>query len=71
MRKQFMNSSGVLMFLLAVFVPALAQTYGTKGYAPGAWKPEELPQGLGKPTAYGEGCSGYPRRGTIAIGVKV
>ncbi len=32
--------------------PRLAQTYGTKGYAPGAWKPEELPPELSKPKPF-------------------
>src|SRR5437899_67511 len=52
MRRQFMNPLGVLMFLLAVSGVALAQTYGTKGYAPGAWKPEKLPKELSAPRPF-------------------
>src|SRR5690242_12971038 len=46
MRKEFINSLGVLVFVLAASGLALAQSYGTKGYAPGAWKPDELPKEL-------------------------
>ena len=48
-----------MMDLLAMFVMVVAfsgvtfgQTYGTKGYSPGAWKPEELPKELSKPKPY-------------------
>ena len=46
MSNRILNAAAVLLASLALAGPALAQTYGTKGYAPGAWKPEELPKTL-------------------------
>ncbi len=40
MRNRFMSSVAVLLVLLACSCATFAQTYGTKGYSPGAWKPE-------------------------------
>ena len=46
--------SSALVFLaaLALAGPAFAQTYGTKGYAPGAWKPDELPKAVSNAKAF-------------------
>src|SRR6202049_5169870 len=52
MGKHFAKSFGVLASLLALCSLGFAQTYGTKGYAPGAWKPEELPPELSKPKPF-------------------
>src|SRR5260370_39540088 len=52
MRTQFLRSSGVLRALLAMSCLGFAQTYGTKGYAPGAWKPEELPKEISQPKPF-------------------
>ncbi len=52
MRKQFLKSLGILTSIVALSCPAFAQTYGTKGYAPGAWKPDELPKELAKPKPF-------------------
>src|SRR5256712_5722823 len=52
MRKQFMKSLGALATIMALSGPAFTQTYGTKGYAPGAWKPEELPKELSNPKPF-------------------
>jgi hypothetical protein len=46
MSNRILNAAVVLLASLALAGPAFAQTYGTKGYAPGAWKPEELPKAL-------------------------
>ena len=43
MRNQLLHSLGVLAAIAALSGVAFAQTYGTKGYAPGTWKPDELP----------------------------
>src|ERR1700694_5170760 len=48
MRNHFMFSMMLLVAGLAFACVASAQTYGTKGYAPGAWKPDELPKDLAK-----------------------
>ena len=48
MRNHFMSSTALLAFSSVAF----AQTYGTKGYAPGAWKPDELPKDLAKPRPF-------------------
>lgn len=48
MRNRLVASVGVLLVVGACSSPLLAQTYGTKGYSPGAWKPEELPKDLAK-----------------------
>jgi len=52
MRNRFPNPVVILMMLLAFSCAAFAQTYGTKGYSPGAWKPEELPKELSKPKSF-------------------
>src|SRR5690348_7682642 len=36
----------IMLATTALSYPCFAQTYGTPGYAPGAWKPEELPKDL-------------------------
>src|ERR1700746_2149107 len=48
----FANSFGLLTSVLALCSLGFAQTYGTKGYAPGAWKPEELSPELSKPKPF-------------------
>ena len=52
MRNRFMSSGAVLLALLASSCVTFAQTYGTKGYSPGAWKPDELPKGLSNPKPF-------------------
>ncbi len=52
MAKQFRTSFAACFSILALSGMALAQTYGTKGYAPGAWKPDELPPDLSKPKPF-------------------
>ncbi len=52
MRDRHVSSIVVLLALLACSCVAFAQTYGTKGYAPGTWKPEELPKGLSDPKPF-------------------
>jgi hypothetical protein len=52
MSKYFRNSFVVFVAILAFSGMALAQTYGTKGYAPGAWKPDELPANVSKPQPF-------------------
>jgi hypothetical protein len=52
MRNRFPHPVMILMMLLAFSCAAFAQTYGTKGYSPGAWKPEELPKELSKPKPF-------------------
>src|SRR5437899_3297587 len=52
MCKRFTSGTVVLMAVLASSCLTFAQTYGTKGYAPGAWKPEELPKDLAKPKPF-------------------
>src|SRR6202022_5146247 len=46
MRNRLMFSVTVLPVLLTCSFVTFAQSYGTKGYSPGAWKPDELPKGL-------------------------
>jgi hypothetical protein len=41
-----------VMAVVAFSLVTFAQTYGTKGFAPGAWKPDELPADLGKPMPF-------------------
>jgi len=48
MRNRLLNSVRILAALLAFSCVAFAQTYGTPGYSPGAWKPDELPRDLSK-----------------------
>ena len=52
MRNRFMSSVAVLLVLLACSCVTFAQTYGTKGYSPGAWKPDELPKNLSNPKPF-------------------
>jgi hypothetical protein len=52
MRNRWMRLAGVVVAVLACSPIAFAQTYGTNGYAPGAWKPEELPKELAKPKPF-------------------
>jgi hypothetical protein len=52
MRRRILNFIGALGAVLIFSHAALAQTYGTKGYAPGAWKPAELPKELAKPKPF-------------------
>jgi hypothetical protein len=52
MLNRFLNSILVMVALLAFSCVAFAQTYGTKGYSPGAWKPDELPKTLAKPKTF-------------------
>jgi hypothetical protein len=42
----------VASLILALASIAFAQAYGTKGYAPGAWKPDELPPALSRPKPF-------------------
>jgi len=46
MSKRIFHSAVILAATVALAGLAFAQTYGTKGYAPGAWKPDELPKAL-------------------------
>jgi len=52
MRNPFLGSLVILMALMASSRNTFAQTYGTEGYAPGAWKPDELPKELSTPKPY-------------------
>jgi len=52
MRNCFLSSIVRLVAVLVFACVAFAQTYGTKGYAPGAWKPDELPKDLAKPKPF-------------------
>ena len=52
MRNHFMSSMMLLLAGVAFACVTFAQTYGTKGYAPGAWKPDELPKDLAKPKPF-------------------
>src|SRR6202011_2712610 len=52
MLNRFLSSIGATVTLLAFSSLTFAQTYGTKGYAPGAWKPDELPKDLAKPKPF-------------------
>ena len=52
MRNRFVFSIVAPTALLACSCVTFAQTYGTKGYAPGTWKPEELPKGLSDPKPF-------------------
>ena len=46
MRSALLSSAASLLALLGFSSCSFAQTYGTDGYAPGAWKPDELPKEL-------------------------
>ena len=52
MRNRLLNSVEVFVALLAFSCVTFAQTYGTEGYSPGAWKPNELPKELSKPKPF-------------------
>jgi len=52
MRNRFMLSVAALLVLVSCSCVTFAQTYGTKGYSPGAWKPDELPKGLSNPKPF-------------------
>ena len=52
MRNHFMSATSTLLVLLASSCVSFAQTYGTKGYAPGAWRPDELPPDISKPMQF-------------------
>ena len=52
MRNRLLNSVVILAALLAFSCVTFAQTYGTGGYSPGAWKPDELPKELSKPKPF-------------------
>jgi hypothetical protein len=52
MRSRLLNSVVVLAALLLSSGVTFAQTYGTEGYSPGAWKPDELPKELLKPKPF-------------------
>src|SRR6202047_1328068 len=52
MRNRFMDLLATFAMVPAFSAITFAQTYGTKGYSPGAWKPEELPKDLSKPKPY-------------------
>ena len=52
MRSGIVHLIQVAAALLAFSCVAFAQTYGTPGYSPGAWKPDELPKELSKPKPY-------------------
>ena len=42
MPNRLSKSVQILVALLGFSCAAFAQTYGTPGYSPGAWKPDEL-----------------------------
>jgi len=46
------DSLAVIAAILAFSAVTFAQTYGTPGYAPGTWKPQELPKDLSKPKPF-------------------
>ena len=52
MRKHFVNATVTFLALLVSSSVTLAQTYGTKAYAPGAWKPDELPPAVSQPKPF-------------------
>ena len=52
MRNRWNDSLAVIAAILAFSAVSFAQTYGTPGYAPGTWKPQELPKDLSKPKPY-------------------
>jgi hypothetical protein len=49
---RLLKSVEVLAAMLAFSCITFAQTYGTPGYSPGAWKPDELPKELSKPKPF-------------------
>src|SRR5580692_6920201 len=52
MWNRLLYSVVVLAALLPFSGVAFAHTYGTGGYSPGAWKPDELPKELAKPKPF-------------------
>lgn len=52
MRNRLTDSVVMVAMVVAFSAVAFGQTYGTKGYSPGAWKPEELPKDLAKPKPF-------------------
>ena len=48
----FVNAMGASAILLAFSCVAFGQVYGTKGYSPGAWPPDELPKELSAPKPF-------------------
>ena len=48
MRNHILPAVAAFIGLLAYSGMAFGQTYGTKGYSPGAWPPDELPKDLAK-----------------------
>ena len=52
MRNRWNDSLAVIAAILAFSAVSFAQTYGTPGYAPGTWKPQEVPKDLSKPKPY-------------------
>jgi hypothetical protein len=52
MRNRLSDSFAVIAAMLAFSAVTFAQTYGTPGYAPGTWKPQEVPKDLSKPKPY-------------------
>ena len=52
MWNRLLNSVKILVAVLSFSCIAFGQTYGTPGYSPGAWKPEELPKELSKPKPF-------------------
>ena len=52
MRTRFITATSTLLLLLVSSCVSFAQTYGTKAYAPGAWKPGELPPDISKPKPF-------------------
>ena len=52
MRNHFLSATLTLLVLLVSSCVTFAQTYGTKGYAPGAWKPDELPLDVSTPKPF-------------------
>lgn len=52
MNSRILKSAVILLAGLVLAGLGFAQTYGTKGYAPGAWKPDELPKNLSTPKPF-------------------
>ena len=52
MRKHFVKATLTFLALLFYSCVTFAQTYGTKAYAPGAWKPDELPPAVSQPKPF-------------------
>ena len=44
MRYRLNDSLAIIAAMLAFSAVTFAQTYGTPGYAPGTWKPQEVPK---------------------------